>query len=160
MTWTRIGAVTIGATTTTAYLGKVRAPLIDGFLHLRLSSEAGDTLRPLSFGVVIPETTTGEGAVPAGRYYPQNKPALVPLGPGLGPVFDGVLRFRPRGYNLRWLKVGYPAGSWTVIADAWSPDPAGLPEFTVYGWTDGETLSFTLDSERVGPANAAPLKHG
>lgn len=157
--WRKVGAAIVRPSTQLAYLGRLTAALNGGNLPLRIRSEAGASLIPLSFGIVVPITTAGDGGLPSGRYYPQPDPSVVTLGPGAGVSFEGVLKFRPRSYNLKWLRVGYPAGSWSILVEAWDADVVNRPQFSVSGFSDGQTLTFSIDLDRVGPEGAAPLRH-
>lgn len=157
--WRPIGSAVMGAATQTVTLGRVGAELTNGFLPMRITSQAGASLVPLSFGIVIPDTLAGNGGMPTGRYYPQAFPSIVQLGPGVLSSFDGVIRFRPRHYNLKWLEIGYPAFYWRIEAEVWAPVGLVTPEFSVYEWTDGGSLTFSITAERVGPSEAAPLAH-
>lgn len=160
MAWQRIGGAVIGPGTEVADLGEVNASLSAGFLQVRMRSRTTENLRPLSFGIVIPVPAGDDHALPTARYYPQDLPGLVPLGPGIGDRFAGRLQFKPRRYNQRWLAAGYPGTTWSVIAEVWGGQSPSTPTFNVYGYATQEGLTFTLSGERVGPAGAAPLRRG
>lgn len=156
MTWKPVGRALIRASDLEVRVGSVDVGLSDRTLFLRCRSNAGRTMIPLAFGIVVPRSTVEGSAAPTGRYYPQESEGLVALGPCLGSRFTGEILFRPRSYNLRWLEVGLPGKVWDLNVDVWGADGSTSPTFRVSGWTDG-TYTFSISGDRVGPAGAAPL---
>lgn len=154
--WRQVGIAVVGPRDSEVVLGRVSASLSASYLPLRFSSSTGGGLLPLAFGVVLPVSVAANGGLPSGRYYPHPDPSIVTLGPGIGTAFDGVLRFRPRNYNLRWISVGYPGRYWAVAVEAWAPVGVTVPQFRPYGFTDGD-LEFRLSPDLSGPSGATPL---
>lgn len=157
--WRPLGSCTVNATTLAAGLGFLDCPLSDGFLWLRFTTTAPADPVPLGFAVVRPISSSSSGGLPDGRYYPNREPSTVALGPGVGSSFTGPIRLRPRSYNARWLMAGYPARSWSISCEAWTPTSVPVPWFNPSGFLDG-VAPLSVSTERVGPAAAAPLSYG
>jgi len=133
MPWQLVGLVGLVAASDEVVVGRVAADLIGGSLPLLVSTLFPSDPRPLGFGVVAFVGDDGVRSLPAGRYYPQREPQLVPLGPGYEATVAGAIRIRPRSYNRRWLEAGYPAAAWFVRVDAMAAVGATVPRFTPAG---------------------------
>jgi hypothetical protein len=133
MAWQLVGVVGLGPASDEVVVGRVAADLIGGNLPLLVETLFPSDPRPLGFGVVSFLGDDGIRSLPAGRYYPQREPQLVPLGPGLETTVAGSVRIRPRSYNRRWLEAGYPAAAWFVRVDAMAEVGTTVPRFTPAG---------------------------
>jgi hypothetical protein len=133
MAWQLVGVVGLGPASDEVVVGRVAADLIGGSLPLLVSTLYPSDPRPLGFGVVAFVGDDGIRSLPAGRYYPQREPQLVPLGPGFDATVAGSIRVKPRSYNRRWLEAGYPAAAWFVRVDVEAEAGAAIPRFTPAG---------------------------
>jgi hypothetical protein len=156
--WRTVGACSINARTLSVGLGFLDVPLTDGFLHMRFSTTAPADPTPLSFAIVRPIAAGGSGGLPDGRYYPNRDPSVVALGPGVGASFVGRILLRPRSYNARWLMAGYPARTWSVVAEVWAAMAEVAPWFNPAGFVSGDR-NLRAAADRIGPAGAAPLSY-
>jgi hypothetical protein len=133
MPWQLVGLVGLGPASDEVVVGRVAADLIDGNLPLLVETVSPSDPRPLGFGVVGFVDDSGIRSLPAGRYYPQREPQLLPIGPGYDATVAGSIRIRPRSYNRRWLEAGYPAAAWFIRVDAMAEAGATFPRFTPAG---------------------------
>ena len=133
MPWQLVGLVGLVAASDEVVVGRVAADLIGGNLPLLVTTVSPSDPRPLGFGVVGFVGDDGIRSLPAGRYYPQREPQLVPLGPGFDATVAGSIRIKPRSYNRRWLEAGYPAATWFIRVDAMAEVGATIPRFTPAG---------------------------
>jgi hypothetical protein len=147
MPWQLVGLVGLGSASDEVVVGRVAADLIDGNLPLLVETVLPSDPRPLGFGVVGFVDDSGIRSLPAGRYYPQREPQLLPLGPGYNATVAGSIRIRPRSYNRRWLEAGYPAAAWFIRVDAMAEVGATMPRFTPAG--------IALDDDEFVPAGVA-----
>ena len=133
MAWQLVGLVGLGPASDEVIVGRVAADLIGGTLPLLVSTLSPSDPRPLGFGVVAFVGDDGIRSLPAGRYYPQREPQLVPLGPGFNATVAGSIRIKPRSYNRRWLEAGYPAAAWFIRVDVQAEIGTTIPRFTPAG---------------------------
>lgn len=137
MGWQPAGSIAITATTPEVAFGWFSGDLLEDRLLVRLTSSAGGTLRPLSFGIVGFIGDDGTRSLGEARYYPQPEPSVVALGFGDLSQVSGRLVFRARGYNLQWLKAGIPGRVWNLSAEVFITAGVTAPTYTPAGFADG-----------------------
>lgn len=109
--WNNVGTVTFTPDDDVVEIGSFS--LVEGAdtLWVRITNPVNDGPWPWSYGILSFRTSEGQplGSVKA---YNSRYGEVYRLGNGLPPsVRDGVLTFEPRGFNLAWIKAGYP---WTL----------------------------------------------
>jgi hypothetical protein len=157
--WTLIGTATANAETEQVTVGPIDTFTDDGRVWLRISTDGGESMRPLAFGIVGFKSTGGSNDLGTARYYPERGPTLVQLGPSPFKRVVGEITFRPRSYNLRWLSVGLPFAVWRFTVEAFVVGAATgqtvkPPGFVFNG------IKLLLGRSPVGIANAHPLSYG
>lgn len=157
--WTLIGTATVTPETEQVKVGPIDTFTDQGRVWLRISSNRGESMRPLAFGIVGFRSTGGTADLGSARYYPEEAPSLVVLGPSPFVRLIGEITFRPRSYNLRWLSVGIPVSEWRVTVEAFvvgaaSDETVKPPGFIRNG------IKLLLGRYPVGIANAHPLTYG
>lgn len=123
--WSDVGTITVTPTDNVVEVGSFS--LVDGAdtLWVRITNPVTQGPWPWSYGILSFRTSEGQplGSVKA---YNSQYGEVFRLGVGLPPsVRDGVLTFEPRGFNLGWVRAGYP---WTLNFEQQSgqtvPEPA------------------------------------
>ena len=137
MGWQPLGVAALNATSDEVTLGRLGIELSQGQLLVRLSTSAGGSIRPLAFGMVGFIDDDGIRSLGDTRYYPQKEPSVVSLGYGDQSAVTGRLTFRPRAYNLQWLRVGLPAAVWLLSAEVFVPAGVTAPAYSVAALADG-----------------------
>jgi hypothetical protein len=130
-----------------------------GRVWLRISTDGGESMRPLAFGIVGFRSTGSTADLGSARYYPEAVPALVMLGPSPFGRVIGDITFRPRSYNLRWLSVGLPFAEWRITVEAFAVGTSPGQTVQPPGFIRNGIKLF-LGRRPVGIANAHPLSYG
>lgn len=127
--WTDLGSITFTPDDTDRVVGSFSLGPEDDTIWVRVESQTPPTPWPFSYGILGWKTSNGYelGSVKA---YSDESGQVYRLGVGLQPVErTGVITFEPRGYNLAWVKRGYP---WTLSFQAQSGSKEdGVPSFGV-----------------------------
>jgi len=157
--WTLIGTAAVTAETEQVTVGSIDTFTDDGRVWLRISTDGGQSIRPLAFGIVGFRSTGGTNDLGTARYYPEPVPTLVQLGSSPFKRVVGEITFRPRSYNLRWLSVGLPFAVWRFTVEAFVVGaPTGATVQSPGIVRNG--IKLLLGRRPVGIANAHPLSYG
>lgn len=115
--WEDLGSLTFTPSDTERVVGSFSIGDNHDTIWVRIESETPPTPWPWSYGILGWKTDQGYelGSVKA---YSDEAGQVFRLGVGLQPIErTGVITFEPRGYNLAWVKRGYP---WTLNFQAQS----------------------------------------
>lgn len=127
--WTDLGSLTFTPDDTDRVVGSFSLGPDDDTIWIRVESDTAPTPWPWSYGILGWKTSNGYelGSVKA---YSDESGQVFRLGVGLQPVErTGVITFEPRGYNLAWIKGGYP---WTLNFQAQSGNTTPeIPNFFI-----------------------------
>lgn len=149
MTWSDLGSVSISASDLSVDLGPISLPAGHNRLYLRVTQLMPQENWRYSFGIASFVSTEGAelGAV---KVYGNTDGQVFTLGEGRTPlVGDGVLRFRPRHYNLRWVALT-ESPNWD-LAFEWDSEEFGSASAGAGGGAVSSSLG-DLDNTRVSYA--------
>lgn len=160
--WSNVGTVTFTPSDNVVEIGSFT--LVEGAdtLWVRITNPVTEGPWPWSYGILSFRTSEGQplGSVKA---YNSRYGEVYRLGNGLPPSDrTGVLTFEPRGFNLAWIRAGYP---WTLKFEQQSglTIPEVPPAFgtratlATLSNTSNETLSYEIAEgfARVTPIYAS-----
>jgi len=107
MAWTRIGSVTVRPESDEVVVGTIEVPPQDGIEVMVRQTSPVQGFR-FAYGILSYRSLNGKelGSV---KVWAGPDWEAVRLGDGLSALYrSGVLLFRPRSANLRWVKAGFP----------------------------------------------------
>ena len=107
MAWTRIGSVTVRPESDEVVVGAIEVPPQDGIEVMVRQTSPVQGFR-FAYGILSYRSLNGKelGSV---KVWAGPDWEAVRLGDGLSALYrSGVLLFRPRSTNLRWVKAGFP----------------------------------------------------
>lgn len=151
MAWKRIGQITVTATSDVVTVGPVVLPPFGG-IELTVRQLGGRQPWPYSYGLLWVENTYGR-EVGTIKVFGHTEGETYRLGAGLSSLLGGgVLKFKPRLYNLRWLRAS--GENWTL--DFWYDAPSQLPQdrYRSPGFERDDGFALPL----VGAGNLARLR--
>lgn len=142
MAWEEIGTVTVSPDDDEVVVGPIQVPTFNG-LPVRVQLLGGPYSFQFGYGLLSYSSSRGKelGTV---RVWPKTEAETYLLGQGLT-VSDntGVLKFRARTWNLRWVEAGFPL-TLRVWADLAGDLPPAVP-YVSPGFSDGLTdLTLTV----------------
>jgi hypothetical protein len=107
MAWTRIGAITVRPESDEVVVGAIEVPP-QGGIELMVRQTSPDAGFRFAYGLVSFRSVLGKelGTV---KVWAGPEWWAFKLGEGLSSLYrSGSLLFEARGYNLRWIKAGFP----------------------------------------------------
>ena len=113
--WETVGTHTFEPNDSLVVVGSFSMQQGDDTIWVRMTQTNGQTNSPWSYGILSWRTSAGYelGSVKA---YGETQSEVFRLGVGRSPsLLDGSITFEPRGFNLGWIKNGYP---WTLQFEA------------------------------------------
>lgn len=113
--WSTVGEHTFKPDDSLVVVGSFSMGQGDDTIWVRMTQLNGQQNSPWSYGILSWRTTAGYelGSVKA---YGQTQSEVFRLGVGRTPsVLPGSITFEPRGFNLGWIRSGYP---WTLKFEA------------------------------------------
>lgn len=146
--WTTVGTKTFTPDDLETVIGPFVMDQDADTLWVRITQLNGLTNSPWSYGILSWKTPSGFelGSVKA---YGQTESEVFRLGIGRPPSErSGLLTFEPRGFNLGWIKNGYP---WQLkfecssgITSGVGPSPELSSTLVTLAGASGETLDFVI----------------
>lgn len=152
--WSTVGTVTFQPGDSVVTIGSFQLAEGADTLWVRVTNPITDGPWPWSYGILSFRTSEGQ---PLGstKAYNSRYGEVYRLGVGLPPSDRvGSLTFEPRGFNLAWIKAGYP---WTLKFEQQSgttqvqaAEPQGVTFPTTF---NNEPVSYSLSPEGLATLN-------
>jgi hypothetical protein len=156
MPWLPIGYRVVTPRSGEVAVGRFAGELLNGTLHLRISYRGAGPSDRFSFFIVDFVSDEDVRSVGSEKWWPRPEPSAVRLGPCPAGEVSGTVTIKARSFNRRRMLEGFPTPAAPLLMEAFLPAGVSYPRFTPGGFSrDG--VSFDLDGDPVGPANAYPV---